>query len=189
MLTAGETAGALYGLSRLIRLDDGGLQFFNASREGFWNSFWVAVVVLPVYLIQSLVFYDRADLPVGPLTYAIIELETYVISWVLFPLIMIRVSTWLDRGHRFFVFAVAYNWFQLVISLVILPLALLNGLGALPQGLAALLLGATAAFLVYTWFIAHKALDIGAGTAVGIVILDVLLSILINGTTDAMIGG
>ncbi|MFA7428839.1 MAG: hypothetical protein WCZ23_01650 [Rhodospirillaceae bacterium] len=188
-LNARETAAALFGLSRLIRLDPGGLSYFNASRQGFWNSFWVAALILPLHLVQAAVHFSRSErVTVEPITYFVLEVESYVIGWVLFPLMMVWVSGLIDRWQNFYAFMVPYNWFQVVIAAIILPLSIFGGLELLPREAASLLmLMSASAFLLYMGFIAHKALNITAITAFGIVLLDVLLSFLVNGTINQMV--
>lgn len=183
-----EIAAALFGLSRLIRLDARGLEFFNASYRGFWNSFFVAALILPVHLLHSAMVYRQSeDIVVGPLYYVLLEIENYVIGWTLFPLVMIWVAGLLDRWPRYYQFLVPYNWFQLVIALLILPMSILSGLGILPAGVAGLfLVMAAAGSLLYLGFIASRGLEVSGVTAFGIILLDVLLSFLVNGTVRAM---
>ena len=50
MITAREVTAALYGSWRLARLDPGGMAYFNRTVEGFWNSFFAAVIVAPGYI-------------------------------------------------------------------------------------------------------------------------------------------
>jgi hypothetical protein len=185
----GEAAGALFGLSRLVRLDAEGLTYFNATRQGFWNSFWVAAIILPLHLVQAVVHFSRSErVTVEPITYFALELESYVIGWVLFPLVMVWVSGLIDRAQNFYTYIVPYNWFQLVIAAIILPLSIFGGLDVLPREAASLLmLMSASAFLLYMGFIAHKALKITAITAFGVVLLDVLLSFLVNGTINQMV--
>ncbi|MGC2857043.1 hypothetical protein ACM64Y_16340 [Novispirillum sp. DQ9] len=191
MISPREIAGALFGLSRLLRLDAQGLTYFNASPAGLWRSFWIAAFVLPLHLVQSFIHYGRSEqVAVSGFTYFVLELESYVIGWFLFPLVMVWISGLLDRWPNYFAFLVPYNWFQLVIAAVILPLSILGGIGGLPPEAASLLmLMAASAALLYTGFIAHKALDISGITAAGIVLLDVLLSFLVNGTINQMVTG
>ncbi|KJS37491.1 MAG: hypothetical protein VR70_12440 [Rhodospirillaceae bacterium BRH_c57] len=189
--TARETAGALYGLMRLIRLDAGGLAFFNATYRGFWNSFWVAAAILPLHLLQAVIHFGQSEhITVGPVTYFALELESYVIGWTLYPLVMVWVSGLIDRRQSFYAFMVPYNWFQLVVAAVILPLSILGGLGLIPREAASLLmLMAASAVLLYMGFLAHKALKVSGFTAFGVVLLDVLLSFLVNGTINQMVMG
>lgn len=53
-----------------------------------------------------------------------------------------------------------------------------------PEAASFLLMMATTAFLLYTGFIAQKALYVSGFTAFGIVLLDVLLSFLVNGNVS-----
>ena len=48
-----------------------------------------------------------------------------MIAWVAFPLLMLSVTRWIGREHRFFDFMVPYNWCQLPQSV----LFVLVGLG------------------------------------------------------------
>lgn len=190
MLTTKETANALYGLSRLIRLDPDGFTYFNASREGFWNSFWVAAVIGPAYMLQNLAVAAREDMPEFWLSMLLVDVFTYIIGWVLFPLVMIRISDLLDVWPKYFRYMVAYNWFQLVIGLILLPLMLLSAFDAVPlQAMSPFFMVAGMATLVYTWFLARRGLDVSGLTAVGLVILDMLLSALISGITAMLVGG
>ena len=46
-----EVLGALYGAYRLARIDPAGMTYFNLSFEGFWRSFFAAVLVAPAYAV------------------------------------------------------------------------------------------------------------------------------------------
>lgn len=183
-----ETAASLDGLRRLLRLDPAAIGCFNASVDGFWNSFVVAFVTLPFYLLQSLVYYAGADVETHWLRFLGMETVGYALGWLAFPVVMIHVTRALDVFPRFFHYFVTYNWFQLVVAAALLPLSVLQAAGLLPDGLTALLfLLLTSAFLLYGWFIAQKGLEVGAMTAAGIVILDLVLSLLVNGAVDAFL--
>lgn len=185
-----ETAASLDGLRRILRLDPTGLDRFNATVDGFWASFFVALVALPFYLLQAGVYYMNADVDAGFLRFVSMELATYALGWLAFPVVMVTVTQALDRWRHYLRYMVAYNWFQLVVAALLLPLSLLQLAGFAPDGLVALLfLMATSAFLLYGWFIAQRGLDLGAGTAAGIVILDLVLSLVINGGTDLLLKG
>lgn len=189
MPSAHETASALHGLKRLLRRDPRAVEFFGNTPEAFWNSFWVAVWAFPVYAMQSLLSYQRTDGEVWALGFFIVELLTYVIGWVLFPLVMIRVCDWLDRWPNYLRYITMYNWFGLAMAMALLPAVVFGGLNLLPAGLVALyFLAITAGFLVYGWWIAVHALKITGATAVGIVLLDSLLSLIFMRLTELAIG-
>ena len=46
-----EVASSLYGAWRLACLDESGMGYFNISVEGFWRSFFAAVLLAPVYML------------------------------------------------------------------------------------------------------------------------------------------
>jgi len=187
-MSARETAAALYGLSRLVRFDPDAPSWFNASLPGFWHSFWVAVLALPVYAIQSISHYRAAEITASPLAFAVVELLTYAIGWLLYPVLMIHVTGWIDREQNYFRYMVMYNWFQLVIAGALFPLVLLNASGALtPAMTAPLFLIASAVFIVYGWYMAYRGLKVTGMTAAGIVILDMVVAFIVNGTVQVMI--
>lgn len=182
-----ETASSLDGLRRLVRLDADAIRCFNATAEGFWNSFIVAFITLPLYLLQSVVHYVAADLETHWLRFLLMETLTFALGWLAFPVLMIHVTQALDVFDRFLAYFVTYHWFQLLVAAALLPLSVLQAAGLLPDGLAALLfLMLVSAFLMYGWFIAHKALGVTMLTAAGIVILDLVLSLIINGLAESL---
>lgn len=185
-----ETAASLDGLHRILRMDPSGLDRFNATVEGFWTSFFVAIATLPFYLLQAGVYYLNAEVEASAPRFLSLELMTFVLGWLVYPVVMLTVTQVLDRQQHYLRYMVAYNWFQLVVAALLLPLSLLQLTGMAPDGLIALLfLMATSAFLLYGWFIAHRGLDLGGATAAGIVILDLVLSLLVNGATDLLLKG
>jgi hypothetical protein len=189
VLTAREVANALYGLKRLLRLDSAAIGHFGTTAEAFWNSFWVALWVLPIYALEGLFAYMQAPDPSGPLMFALVKLLTYAIGWVLFPLVMIRVADWMNRWPQYFRYMTVYNWFNLVVAVAYLPAVLFGGLNILPPGLVALyFLGIIIGFLVFSWWIAVHGLKVTGASAVGIVLLDSLLSLVSMRVLEVFIG-
>ena len=177
-----EVSLALSGALRLARGDRGGLACFDRSLDGFWRSFRAAVITYPLYLVMlsmrvSLAEWQRS----GGWRIVIVETIGYVIAWVAFPLIMLAVTRWIGRTHRFFDFMVPYNWCQLPQS----ALFVLVGIGTESQLLSSgtgesLDIVAAIASLVYEWYIARVALDITSSTAVFIVFVDLVLGAFIS---------
>ena len=181
---------ALFGLSRILRLDPAGLRCFDNSAEAARASFRVALYVAPMYLLQSIGHYLRDDAPPPPYAFALIELFTYIIGWVLFPLVVLQLAPRLGVGQTALRYVAAYNWFQLVISGVLLPFVLLRTLDVLPLEAGQLFfMMAASAFMLYGWFIARHALNVSGLTATGVVILDLLLSLLVNVSVQQMVSG
>ena len=82
-----EVLHSLYGAWRLAMLDVSGMRHFNLSVEGFWRSFFAAVIVAPGYAL--LVVQRTLDRPEG---YAlgstvVVESIAYVVAWAAFPIV------------------------------------------------------------------------------------------------------
>jgi hypothetical protein len=183
----GEIVASLYGAWRLAHLDRRGLDHFDASIEGVWRSFFAAVIVAPLYAFVLLLQYRMAVEPPDPIRMALAEGIGYVISWVAYPVAMVTWTRLLDCSERFPLYLVAYNWSLVLQNAMLLPISLLVGAGWLPGGIGLLLwTTAIALILVYFWFIARSALDISPFTAVGIVVFDIVLSLLISEITNGL---
>lgn len=180
MTMLAEVTTALYGACRLARFDANGLAHFDATVDGFWRSFVAAVLVAPMYawlLAQRFQPDEIGD----PLRFRLVEALAYVISWVVYPLLMVTVTRLLDREGRFLVYAVAYNWSLVIQHALFTPVVAISAFGLLPPGVAALMSVAVFGYiLAYIWFIAVSALRIAAMTAAGIVIIDLLLSVIVS---------
>jgi len=185
-LSPADVAAALHGLFRLVRFDKEGLEYFDASVEGFIKSFWVAAVLLPPYLL-IMVFADVA-LSEGPTLapqlarYVIVEALAYVVDWVAFPLVLLTLADYLGVNARVLHFLVPFNWFQLIIVLAFLPLDLLIALGLLPDGLIAIVsLGLIGGWLAYTTFQARHGLQVPWWSAFGVTGLSITVGVVVLG--------
>jgi len=179
---------ALVGCLRLARGDRGGLSCFDRSLDGFWRSFRAAVISYPLYLVLlamrvSMAEWERSG------GWRIVAVETigYVVAWVAFPLLMLEVTRWIGRAHRFFDFTVPYNWCQVPQSLLFVLVGLVSAGGMLStQTSEAIDIVAAVATLVYEWFIARVALDTTGLIAVFVVLLDLVLGVLISHVTGGL---
>jgi hypothetical protein len=182
MASLREVSIALHGAWRLARLDRGGVAYFDVSETGFWRSFNAAVLVYPAFLILTWAHTDDETWrAAGAFRVILVETIGYIMDWVAFPLAMLPVARYLDRERRWLPFIVVFNWSQVLQAVLIL---LVEGLasGALlsdPVGLG-LVRAAFVAALLYEWFVARVALEIGAGAAAGIVAVDLVLHELIE---------
>jgi len=183
-----ETVSALYGALRLARFDAGGTAYFNATVEGFWRSFFAAVLVLPLFAALVISRYPpQANLDVEPLRFLLVEGVTYVIAWVAYPVVMISLTRALGCWERFVPYIVAYNWCAVWQNLVLVPIALLANAGVLPGDVATILyLTALGYVLVYTWFVARAALELPPFTCAALVILDFALSVVITTISNSL---
>ena len=188
MPSASQVMYALYGAYRLARFDAAGMRYFETSIEGFWRSFFAAVIVAPPYAVLLLLRYRNEFAEVDPLRYLCVETIAYVIAWVLFPLVMVTVAEFLERRERYLGYIVAYNWAAVLQNLFYLPFAMLSRDGGAEIGaLDFFSLVAFGAIMVYTWFVTKTALDVPGGTAAAVVVLDLVLGVFLNLFAESML--
>lgn len=188
MLSAREAATSLYGAYRLARFDARGMTYFETSLGGFWRSFYAAVIVAPMFAVLLVMRYAAGGVAVGGVRFAVVEAIAYVIAWVAFPLVMVSLARLLKREERYLGYIVAYNWASVLQNGLYLPLVMLGMAGVIPaETVGPLSLIALSLILVYGWFIAKVALDVGAGTAVALVALDLVLSVFIDIVASSML--
>lgn len=180
-----EIVASLYGSWRLARFDRTGMAYFDKTVEGFWRSFFAAILVAPLYAVMLGVRYAAAGEPGDPMRYGLVEALSYLVSWFAYPVVMLSLTEALDCRDRFVGYMVAYNWALVLQNLVLVPVAMLGALSVFSSDLATLIwLVAVIAVLVYLWFIARAGLAVPPLTAVGIISVDVLLSLLISVITN-----
>ena len=180
MISIAQFASALYGTWLLIRLDPRGLTYFEKTPGGFARSFLSGALLLPLQAAHLVLSYHNHRTKLAPVPYTVVESLAYVLSLVTFPFAMLYVTELLNRRERYLWYLVAYNWFQLAVGLVFLPLAILADLRLVTAKAAGFLsLFAIGVFFTYSSFIARNGLQIGLGTAVGVVLLDFVINQLI----------
>jgi hypothetical protein len=183
-----EARLALVGALRLARGDRRGLECFDRSLDGFWRSFRAAVIAYPLYLVLlslrvTVGEWERS----GALVIVTVETIAYIIAWVAFPLIMLSVTRWLGRAHRYFDFMVAYNWSQVPQSALFVLVGLETESGVLGAPFAqAIEVGAAIAVLVYEWFIARVALETTPFGAALVVFVDLLLGVVVSNVASSL---
>jgi hypothetical protein len=185
MLSLGKFLAALVGIGRLLRWRTDAFDAFDKTARGFWASFWVALLILPLWCYVVADQMDQMAHP-SPERFVAFQAIAYAISWLAYPLVMLRICDFLDRWPRYYTYIVAYNWFQLAQAVAWLPMLILMGIGA-PRGLVAIVWLTTHGVLIgYAWFIARRGLEVDAGTASALVVIDLLLGLLIDRLAEAM---
>jgi hypothetical protein len=177
-----ELRSAIVGSLRLAKGDRGGLACFDRSLDGFWRSFYSGVLCYPLYLVLLTMRVSTGEwAAAGVLRIILVETIGYVIAWVAFPLLMLSVTRWIGRQHRFFDFMVPYNWCQLPQSVLFVLVGLGSESGILGGPAAqAIEVAAAIAVLVYEWYIARVALESGGAAATLVVLVDLVLGIIVS---------
>ena len=189
MIETRNIVRGVFSVWRLAHFDPQGMKLVDSTMDGFWKSFFSAIIVLPGYV--ALMALGRHSWPgeiaAAPL-WRIVAIEgiAYVIAWVAFPLAMVVIADLLDRREHYIGFIVAANWSAVVQIAVFLPTAAVYAAIGNSFALALYILVWSGLF-VYAWFIARTAMDINNLAAAGIVGLSFVLDVLIEGIIGLMI--
>lgn len=176
-----EAIVSLYGAFRLARLDARGLELFDRTDAGALRSFAAAVPVLPCYLLATLMLAPSQPPAASPLRWLSVQAIAYVLSWVAYPVAAESLTRVMGCRSRFAGYLSAYNWSMVLQNVALLPLTLLTILQVLPDDVMQFLwLAAIAAIMGWLWFIARSALAVGGLAAAGLVVVDELISMLID---------
>lgn len=174
---------------RLFMRDPRAWDDLDVSTEGFFRSFGAILLILPLNIMSDLfamrLAQERPDVETTiPLEggYGPGEMffSTFVlgVEWLLFPLFAYFLLRVLGLTSRFVHYVVAHNWGRVIIELFSLPAILLFATGLVSVSVALdLLLVALGFSLYYRAQIARSALETGWGLALGIALLEILLTI------------
>lgn len=182
-----EIGLSVQGAWRLLRFDAAGMSGFNISVEGFWRSFFAAVLVAPAFVILMFIDIMDREAPVALFRVVVIESAAYVIGWGLYPVVALGLTAILARTKNFVAFIIAYNWSSVPQMAIYVPAVLVDATGFLPEGMK-FSLAAYVAVTVYKWFVARTALQVGGGTAIGVTIMEILTGMFIWLSADRLIG-
>ena len=184
-----EVTRSIYGVWRLALLDASGFAWLNVSIDGFWRSFFAAILVAPLYVLIQIIGAspDGAADDLGWVV--LVKGVGYALSRIAFPVVMLFLSRMFALAEFYVGYIIAVNWSSTIQMLAFFVVVAVTAGGVVPAGLGALLITlVTAALLFYQWFIARVALRVGALTATGLVVIDVLLGVFINLGSDRLIG-
>lgn len=181
MISPREATLGLMGALRLARFDEKGAIYFNATVQGFWNSFWVAAIIAPFHLLYVALIWHNEDIPTTAFRYFTIETIMYVMGWVALPLAMFYVCQTLKWSDRFLMFGVANNWADLIAAALFIPVQIAITTDLLTGSAMSLMLSVAILYsLGLSWFVARHTLNIPALAASGVVALSVFISFFIR---------
>src|SRR5262245_34291903 len=188
MPTILEFVYVLRGLGRLVQFDVGGLGYFDRSIEGFWRSFRVALLIAPFYAILIPLDLELIQPTAGWQHIMITEILTYIVGWLLYPLVAYEICRLIGRDAEYPGYLVVYNWSKmlLVSAQVLVWLPTLMGLAAAETS-HSLEVVVRFVFLIYLWFIARTALRIDPFSAIGMVFTSYVLSFVLTIIHDALL--
>ncbi len=172
----------------------GALARFDVSLDGFWRSFAAIVLVLPSYAISLMAIRrgqmqqlpaDVVDVPwVG---FAAERVVVLGLDWMALPLVLALLAGRLGIGGRYVPYIVARNWAAPVAAALNAVPALFYAAGLIDEEIAAILtVVVLLVILHYGYRIARQALAVPIGLAIGIVVLDLLLGLLVSETVTRL---
>ncbi|MEP4380115.1 MAG: hypothetical protein ABJ215_12545 [Alphaproteobacteria bacterium] len=176
-----EAAHGVFGAWRLLHFDRSGLRHFRSTPEGFWNSFWVAVLALPAEAIMSLLVLSALpetapEASLGRVTLVFVFI--FVVRWLAYLAAIAELSEAILRREHFVTYAVAYNWSQIVRIVILLPAVAIfavDGVDGSGWGIA-IFYAAQVGLWVYSWVIARIALDAPRGAAIMTVVIEIAIA-------------
>ena len=178
-----EVLSALYGAYRLAWLDVAGMAHFNLTVDGFWRSFFAAVLVAPAYAILVGLQVASGEEAIDPGLFLLTESIGYILAWCAFPLVAIVLTRLLGLGRNYVPLIVALNWAAVLQTALFLGVVLLGAV--LPEGLGTLVMTlTTGAILVYQWFVIRTALETTGGIALMLLLIDLIITSMINMGAD-----
>ena len=133
MMSSRELALGMVGVWRLARNDGAGVQYFERSLEAARRSFWVMLLLVPADAIQSMMQIQDLGLRFGGTRQLILLALFYVVGWLYFPVVVLRVAEATGRLRGFPGYLAAFNYAQILLY------ALVLGLNALTRQLPAAL--------------------------------------------------
>jgi len=177
---------------RLLLGDRAALAAFDVSLDGFWHSFWVMVLLAPTALASILADHALAhdaleEAPIGPRLVA--GALAYGLGWIAFPLLLALLARPFALGTVYVPWMVARNWTSVPAAVPAFVVTLAWLLGILPTGLLGVASLAALGFSLYCAFVvARLVAGLAVAPAVGFVLLDFFLSLLVEGVLDRLFG-
>lgn len=185
--SAAEIRRGLAGALAILRREPAAMAAFDLTPDGFFRSFSAILVAAPAYGLIVLGRLVAEGSTVALPLALLVEAIGYVAGWLAFPVAAGLVLHGLGQGRALVPLVVAGNWAAVLqIGFVLVALLLAAVLPA-PTG-AAVTTTATLAALAYQWLVVRTALEAPGSVAAGFVLLDIVVSLLVHGATDRVLG-
>lgn len=162
---------------------DEALSQMDLSAEGFWRSFWSLLVALPAlaasWVSGNVALNDPGAAGTGSLVARLAVSDLLV--WIV-PIILLAASAGtMNIRDRFAAYVIASNWGSALLAWLIVPPALLGGLGGNGGELGAALQFAAIVFsLILGWRLAWAVFGRDAAQASLVFAVVIVLSVMTN---------
>jgi hypothetical protein len=195
IVTADEVNRSFRGTLDVLHSRAEGLKSFDMSERGFWRSFAAIWLTLPAYIV-SLAFErlrlgilqpDRSLL--DSVWIDLVVAVAHMASFVALPLAMILIARRFELTKAYVPFVIVMNWITAIGLLVLSVPAMLLLIGWATPSLASIFSLAFAVIIVrMQWFATKATLGLSSLTALGIVLLGIVLNSCIGSVTRSLLG-
>jgi len=195
MLRRDEIQRSLGGAWALFLNRPEGMQALDTTVDGFFRSFGVIFLLAPLYAVSVLAEVRLLQIdgaPIDGFPYVWFFGWKFVglaVDLVAFPVVLAALARPLGLAGRYVPFVVARNWTSPVaMSLSILP-SVLFASGLIGQELAAILFLAVAVVVIrYLYLVVRIALQTTVAMSIGVVVFDLLLSLVLGELVSRLAG-
>lgn len=194
MIGAREIEASLKGSWLLFLNREDGLKWFDLSVAGFWRSFLVLVLLLPLFWVTSVaekqLILTETDLvpeDFQATAFWSARLVGLVLDWLALPVLLAAVARPLGIAAAYPAFIAVRNWTSLFVSIPYVLTACLYLAGVMPGGI--MYLSWLCLLVMILWFrfqVTRMMLGPSVALALAIVILDFTLSIFIQTAVDRL---
>lgn len=172
----GSSLSSLWGSIELAQFDRNALDRFDMTMAGFWRSFSVVLVLVPVFLL-TMYLQNTYILRIErtPNAYNLLLLS-FLVEWVIFIALLAGITRFLKVFDDFPGAMAVYNWCRPVALSFLIPVYAAGASGLAGQELMALLFYiALTLRSIYLGYILHLTLRVGFGAILAIILLDFVL--------------
>lgn len=195
MFERDEIVRSLTGAWWLFLDRPGAMRLFDVSLDGFWRSFAAVFLLIPAYALTATAEYQVILSDAFPddgfsnAAFVFDKIFALGLDWIALPVILAILARPLAIGRTYAAFVVARNWCSVIAVLPFGLIGLLFASGVFGVDAANLLsLAALIVILRYNYLIARRALDAGIAFALGLVVLDLVVSLSIAALADSLAG-
>ena len=180
MLGLSEINRSLRGAVQLFFGRKEGLQAMDRSVEGFWRSFAVIFILLPINAIVVFAIARSSTSGADFRGLFMEQLPLLILDWVAFPVALAMAAGPLGVSAKYVSYVVARNWSAPVAGGILAIPYILQGAGWIPVNGAALLsLIAIIVVLRYGYVVLRLALGTTMAVSAGLVVADLALTLVL----------
>ncbi len=156
-------------------------RFEKTSNAFFW-SFFALIIAAPIQFIGSEIQASNLPSDIGLQTTGMLVAQTltYLLDWLIFPLIMIPVSKQLGFSNNYVRYIISYNWSKAVMYAVTVPTYAWFIVNPDNGAIVMVAMVVTIWSLSFRAWLAKNALQTTWGFGIGIFLLDMLISLILS---------